>query len=384
MSNSTQVGSLLQTIGDFINVLRKTSSSYQTTSLTEITKLARVEPMTVVAKDCLNLEYLPDVLQTLLNIFAGYYLQAVSLSARIDNVKVIKVLDRLNVDRDESGYFAALNASLESAKDIQNISMESYRFRLPTSKNRLAIESVSALDMEDKLPEAALGGAGLNKIVTESANMAVGKMIDVKISAGFGEDNKPRDIVIPVSIRLVPATIPTSSIVHILALKQEDNTLVERFHAWRAGRISFIKDLIMCQDLIDQHKAALMHDEEGVYSEIIRRANNAKKYGLLTSNPSLVSASNLFILSEESAKEVENKLGGKLSNPRIRQKAFENTYAMVICVIDRDYERVTFYYRGIAQETEVSVASIRNSSKSKGPDILDIFKSLSQGSAASF
>lgn len=366
MANVNQSGSLIQIIGDLRNYLLKLTTGVKTISLTEVTKLARVEPMTVVAKDCVSLDYLPDILSSMLNIFVGYYLQAIALSSKIDNVKVIKILDRLNVDRDLNGQIFAM----ESKKDISNILESQYKYRLPFS-NRIATEDSNSEDQSATFSQ--------NKIVTELANLAVGKMVDVKIKTGDQELN------IPVNVRLVPATIPMQSIIHILTLKQEDNTFIERFHAWRSGRISLINDLILCQDLIDEHKKALMKDEEGVYSEIIRRVNNSKKYGLLTSNPSLVSASNLFILSEESAKEVELKLGGKLSNARIRQKAFENTYAMIICVIDRDYERVTFYYRGIAQSTEISIAAIKASnSKNKGPDILDVFKSLSQGNAASF
>lgn len=389
--------SFLQIIDQVVSIAKtakKANDFNATKSLVDVTKLARVEPLTVVSNDCLTLEYLPDVLQTLLNMFAAYYLQAVAIGASVDSVKVIKTLDRLNPDRDGGG----LLFGMESLKDIVNIAQESYKYRLPTSFNQHALEAEQARLQQpgDRSDRNNAGNGEVNdpaKVINELTNLAVGKLINVEIGtnapAGMDEHGNPlvvnKKFTIPVTIRLVPTSISTRSIQHILALKTEDSTLAERFHAWRSGRISFIKDLILCQDMIDEHKKALMGDEAGVYSEIIRRVNNAKKFGLLTMNPSLVSASNLFVISEQVAKDLEMKLGGRLSNARIRAKAFENTYAMIIVVLDREYERITFYHRGIAQATEVSLKDIKAASKSKGgPDIMDIFKSLSQGSTPSF
>lgn len=370
MSIAIGFDSLLQKIGAIVNVFSKAHGSYKTVSLSEVTKLARVEPLVIVSKDCVNLDYLPDVLQTLTNIFTGYYLQAVALQTKIENVNIRKILDRLNPDRD------FYHPAFESHKDIQTISIENFKFRLP--KTKIAVESSSSAELEQSLPTPEASLPDSSKVLNENLNMAVGKMIDVTIQSG------EQKVKIPVMVRLAPAVIPNQSIVHILALKSEDNTLVERFHAWRAGRISFIRDFILCQDLIDQHKKALMTDDTGVYSEIVRRANNSKVFGAVTQNPSLVSASNIFVLSETAAEEVEQKLGGKLDNARIRQKAFENTYAMIIAVIDRNYERVTFYHRGIAASTDVSIRDIKSSNKTKGPDIMDIVNALSGGKAPSF
>lgn len=368
MSVAGEIETVLQKIGAIANLLTKAQSSYKTVSLSEVTKLARVEPLTIVSKDCMNLEYLPDVLQTLTNIFTGYYLQAVALQTKIDNINIRKVLDRLNPDRD------FYHPAFESHKDIQTISIENYKYSLP----RPALEESESAKLARLQPIPEVSGPDSSKVLNENMNMAVGKMIEVTLQSG------EQKVKIPVMVRLAPTVIPTQSIVHILALKTEDNSLVERFHMWRSGRIAFIKDFILCQDLIDQHKKALMNDESGVYNEIIRRVNNSKVYGAVSQNPSLVSASNIFVLSETAAEEVEQKLGGKLDNARIRQKAFENTYAMIIAVIDRNFERVTFYHRGIAASTDVSIRDIKSSNKTKGPDIMDIMSALAGGKAPSF
>ncbi len=357
-------------IGKGIGLYNKATSFYDTKALSDVTRLARVEPITVVSKDLLNVDYMGDIMQSLLSIFTAYYLQALALTARIDRVEIIKALDRLNPDRDSSGFLLAT----ESIKELRVLNEPSYKYRLPVSGN-LAIEDIEAADYN--------GQAG-DKALTEVSNMAVGKVIQVTIKTSATDDAEEASFKIPVSIRLTPAVLSNNSISKILAVKKEDNTLVERYHSWRSGRIRFIQDLVLCQDLIDAHKKAIMEDEAGVYAEILRRVMSAKKYGMLTGNPSLVSASNIFVISDEVATELEAALGGKLHNPSIRAKAFENTYAMLILVVDQERQRVTFYTRGISSSADYSVKDLKMANKGKGIDIGDILKSFTSGSAPTF
>jgi hypothetical protein len=362
------VNTTLQTIAKSISEIKNNVTNYYTTqSLAEATKLTRVEPLTIFSKDCLSLEIMPDVAQSLLSIFAGYYLQAVSILTKVNDVEVVRILDKLNPDRDETGFLLSEQVGRES---LSNLCLESYEFSLPHQR---------VISMEqDKDTVTHL---------MEMSNLSVGKLLNLEIcytKQTHGIDSEDRTVKVPVSIRLMSSVIPNASINHILTYKSEDNSLLERFHSWRSGRIGFIKDLIFCQDLIDEYKKANISDESNTLQEIIRRVNNAKKYGLLTKNPSLVSASNIFVITEEVAREVESKLGGKLSNSKIRQKAFDNTYAMIIAVVDREWERVTFYTRGMAAATDLSFKEIKSAAKGKGPDILDLMKSFNQGLPVSF
>lgn len=370
------VNTTLQTIAKSINEIRNNATNYYTTkSLAEATKLTRVEPLVIFSKDCVSLEYMPDVANSLLSIFSGYYLQAVSILTRVNDVEVVRILDKLNPDRDETGFLLTEQISRES---LDNLCLEAYKFSLPTDRTNDKPPILKDLATKENVTT-----------IVDASNLSVGKLLNVEISYSKdrGEYEAPEDRVvrIPVSVRLMSSIIPNNSITRLLTYKSEDNSLVERFHAWRSGRIGFIKDLIFCQDLIDEYKRASIGDETNTLQEIVRRVNNSKKYGLLTKNPSLVSASNIFVITEEVAREVENKLGGKLSNANIRQKAFDNTYAMIIAVVDREWERVTFYTRGMAASTDLSIKEIKSANKNgKGPDILDVMKSFNQGIPVSF
>ena len=365
----TTVGS----IAKFINLIKNNVTNlYTTKSLADATKMTRVEPLTIVSKDLINLDWAPDVAQSLLSVFSAYYLQAVAILTQINDVEVVRILDKLNPDRDDTGFLLHEEKLARNHQDLGGfLSMESQRFSLPTGKQRFALESSDNVST-----------------INELSNLSVGKLLNVEInfnkSLQSTKESAVSTVKIPINVRLMASSIPNNSIVRLLAYKTEDESMVERFHAWRSGRIEFFRDFIFTQDLIDEKKKAIIQDDTNTLQEIIRRVNNSKKYGLLTKNPSLVSASNLFIISEEVARELEGRLGGKLSNPRVREKAFDNTYAMIIAVVDREWERVTFYTRGVAQGTELSKRELQNANKGKGPDIGDILKSLVMGQPPSF
>jgi hypothetical protein len=376
------VNTALTSIAKAINTVKDNFTNYYTTkSLSDATRLTRVEPLTIVSKDCLNIECMQDVNNVLLNMFAGYYLQAVHMLTSVNDVEVVRILDKLNPDRDETGFLLEEKVSRES---LATLSLESYTYSLPTS-TRLALEAPG----KDS-GKMIVGGKGKDpaEVITDISNLSVGKLVNITITYNKSvegiKDDSASAVTIPVNFRLMVSSVPNSTIAHLLAVHQDESSLVERFHAWRSGRISFIKDLIFCQDLIDEHKRAMIGDESGTMLEIMRRVNNSKKYGVITKNPSLVSASNLFVITEEIARDLEGKLGGRLTNFKTREQAFQNTYAMVIVVIDREWQRVTFYTRGIQSYTDMSYKELKSAGKDKGPDIMDILKSLNTGHSPVF
>ena len=381
MSYNQKSVSPLEKVQQILALGNKFNELQKTTSLTEVTALTNVEPLVVVSSDCLKIDYLPDIMQTLVNLFASYYLQAISLLAAIDDVKIAKTLDRLNPDRE----FNLFSLSLQYYKEVYQITEEAYKWRLPTPKSALSLEELPLLN--NNLSSGSIEGKDnkdFNEYLLEASNLAVGKIINVKFRTGEkGEDGKGRIENMPISIRLAVTSLPNQSMLHLLTLNEESTKFDDRFNKYKLGMLNW-KEMWLCVDLIEAHKKALMEDKQGVYSEIVRRVNNTKKYGLTSMNPSLVSASSIFVISDDVAKLIENKLSGKLDNARVRQIVFENTYAMIIAVINQQFDRITFYSRGIHMSTEVSIRDIKKANSNKGPDIYDMLKAFNLGNAPSF
>jgi hypothetical protein len=329
-------------------------------SLVGATSIARVEPLCIVDSDVVNLEYLPDTLNVLQNIFSGYYLQALQLMTNLGSVSVSKTLGRLNPGR--SGGFESYGNYV-----APNLGMESYKYKLP-----------SYVGMESGDKDGSKSGQfnELSKSVYGESSLVTGKMYNVTIKDGNNEAT------VPVGIKLLVNTIPTSVMVSLMGLQSRlDYDFVERFHSWRSGRIQFVRDLILCKDLIDKHRNTLIKDPTGVYSEIINRQNKNIKSGLLNNTPSLATSSNLAIISSETAELIEQKLDGSLDNFKTRHPIFQTTNLMILVVIDKSWEQITFYHRGINAFSKVSVKDLKASSKKDGGDVNAILKAFIEGKA---
>ena len=371
------VKSFFQIIEGITKVSRAVTN---TSSLIDRSKAARVEPITVISRDLKSLDYMPDVMQTVLNVFTSYYLQAIPSGCTVGSVEVNKILSSVNPETNVGGNFA------DSLRIIANEEVNDFGM-----KYKLAIE-----DDQDKEPKGRKSGSGSafdgknQAIVTTNTNLAVGKLIEVNINY-TDADKKPITAKVPVTVRLAAVEMSNQSLVNMLAREAEDIGFIERYHAWRSGRISLIRDLVFCVDLVEERKKAMIKDETGVYQEILRRARNKKSEHLVSlvsdgskANIPMNVASNLFVISEEVAKELEYKAGGKLSQASVRKRIFDGTYGMLLVVVNRDWKRVTIYSRGIALGTEFSISEIKGNAKSSGPDIVDVLKAMQLGNAPSF
>lgn len=373
----------------------------KTGSLIEYTKQTRVEPLTLIEKRAVFLPFMHDVMQTLNSLFTAYYLQAVAMSVNVGRIETRRLLDKLNPNRDvldnviDSPF---VGKALESRDNL--LDLEAYRHRLPRlgksdfegyALGRVSVETredilkgdyqanVSLEAKGDDKDKGSSRGFGRDtiKVSQETANLSVGKLVEVTIE----DDGKKA--VIPVQIRLVANAIDTEALTHILAIGNQRNSGKDRWHQWRAGQIEFVRDIILCQDLIKQHRANLVKDKTGVYSDTMKRRNRNGLSAIASGNPSVATASSMVVMTAESAKKLERQLGGKLSRFKVRESMFEKTYTMILVVVDPEWEQVTFYHRSIEQATELSVKELKSANKSTGPDVSEILKAYQLGNSPS-
>ena len=383
-------GSVLSTVMDTYAKAQAVGSHLKTSSLVSATSVARVEPIVIVDKDCLFLEYLPDILQSTQSIFVGYWLQALSLITNVGDVNVGRVLDKLNPNRkvDTNGFLETI-VKAGIGKENYTYASESMKYKLPTiameakgdkgDKNS-AIAKVDKGDKDSAIAKVDKGDSAIAKVdnIADLTNLSIGKLINVTIK------NNGQEAVIPISFRLMVNTLPPASCVQLLSQGSVDLSFSERWFKWRVGRISFIKDLVFCQDLIREQKRTLMTDKDGVYSEIAKRAKNSKLASFFSKNPSLAEASNIVVISEETAMQLRVKHNLNLDNFKDRQKIFDKTYAMILVVIDRNYERVNMYHYGISTSTSVGIRDIKVANKGSGPNIMEVLAAFKGGNAPVF
>lgn len=374
-----QVGITLGTVSlKKIQTMLKAGQSVS--SLADLSKPARVEPICMIDSALNGQPYMPDIMRTALSIFTGYYLQGAAMLMNVGRVETLRVLDSLNPTR--SGV---------SSDDIRNVvwGTEHYRdglpalehFNVPAERSNI-VATLEAYDDGDKSGGKSTPvrqGVDENSIkrLYESENLAVGKLINIEFRDG---DQSAK---IPVMIRLVPATVPSKVLTHIFTGVVKNTGLKERWQLYRAGQLRFGRDLILNMDLIDEHRRVLVNDTTNVYMTINdRRRTNAMK-AMATGTLSLADASNIAVISSATAKAMGDELYGKLSDVNLRKKVFDATYLILLIVVDDKWKRVTIYHRGLDQATELSVDDCKSSEKGKGPDIAQILAAYQLGNSPS-
>lgn len=356
-------------------------------SLADISKIARIEPITIISSNLTGQKDLYNILHGVLNIYTAYYLQAVHiLSAQLADVRILKILDKTNPDRDiktllTSGYLAYEHIN-EARKNLKTLSLEGAKYKLPS----LSSESISTEDIFDE-DEGLILTNSIEKLDTfEKLGSAVGKVIQVKFNVSQEGDKKSpaSEVAIPTVVKLDNMIVPSNVVNTIMVSNKDEITLGSRFRDALSGRIGFVKDFILASDLIKNQKKTMMKDPTGAYSTLLKRINNSKIYSALSGNISLAGVSSIMVISEEDENQIQSFIGGKLTNESTRNIIFNNTSAMMIVVVDKEWERVSIYVRDMRGFSQNSFSSFKNSSDTNSDNITEMMRSMTMGQAPSF
>lgn len=355
-------------------VARAAHAGLTINSLADLSRPCRVEPITIIDKSIAHQSYMEPVMKYALSQFAGYYLQAANMLLNIKNINTLKVFDTLNPERTFGGLM-----------DVA-FSGEHYKAGLPelhrlehSDYNRTVFHTISNESRNDK-PEGVPSIAatvGNHDKVNEIPNLAVGKLLDIKINEPENSKNAGRTASLPVLIRLVPAPIDSDVISEIFTAGGKQ-TWGHRLFLAKTGQIRFWRDFVMGSDLIDGHLNALIKDKTGVYSEIYRRRRNNVAKATTTGKVSMGDASNIAIVSSETIKGAARSLYGRLDDMATRRTIFDNSMLLMLIVVDNYHQRLTIYHRGLDISSTYRLDEIEMKERGKGSDIEQLFKMFSK------
>lgn len=342
-------------------------------SLLDYTAATRVEPLALVDIGLWNQPYITDVMQSALTMFASLYLSAVSISTTINGVSISRRLEQFNPRRDPINGLADTVARL--------VSVEQMKFGLPTV-SKISTEGFKIDKLMDGDTEAPNVGTKLSKenlqILRENSNLSVGKILDVDFTSG-GETATTQ-----VTVRLNTIPTPALALLNIMEGAAPNKNTKDRRYAVKAEQLHGLRDFIGCADLLDKRRKAILNDPTGLYMQSIRDARKNSLTGWLTGKPSVASASQIVIISEDTAVELEKRMTIRMSNPKHRERLFKESSMLVIYVVDQEFQQVTIYYRNIDKASTVSIANMQNSNKNGGSDIKSLVDILKDRNAPSF
>lgn len=334
----------------------------KSSSIIEYSKVTRADSMTILDARTAQLPYADSILSNLLNIVTAYYLQAISV-ATVEDARVIRTLGKFNPDRD----------MLEAAAGSKHLSMMS----LESAGAFPLYDGSMSLDHAFSQENVTLGRDAMKE--AERGGLSVGKLINVDIKLDS------HTVTFPMNIRLLTTILPPNDMRDLLASGVHGKSIKERWHLYKAGRISFFKDFLLCQDLIDEHRSRLVNDKTGLYRARSARNSKNKAAAILSGQPSIAQASALIVMNLETAKEIEHEARIRFNDFRAREKFFATNLAMIVCIVDPDWDNITLYYHSIPESNTISVKELDKMSRSKnGPDILDVLNSLREVKAPSY
>lgn len=327
------------------------SGKHANASITQTLKYLIVTP-TIIPSSSLKLdENIDNVIKVCVDMFASYYLQAFNWHAKVIDVETMKSLKDLSSHIDLSSDIYIPSADLNNVFSIKGIEASLEESRL----NKLSKDNLAS-------------GVILEVTVrTESS-------ITVKDKDGNEKtESRPKEIRIPIVIRPNIRYTDFETMKYVIGVSDKKTSLKSRWMQWRSGEITFWKDFVFAMDLIKEQKKQMMKGDN-VYMDIVANANKAVGRYLTSGRKSFGSLYNIAIIDEQEEKDLEYELGGSLIKPRIIKELFKSNKLLMLCVLNRELERLIIYTRDLDGYTDVSLKSIK---KSDSVNILDALKSFS-------
>ena len=390
-------------------------------SLSQYSTDLQLRPVFAIEKEILNDEKIDVLMQAGLANYAGFYIVALSIDNTINGVRVGKMVGKYSPNRDAVG--SALDLLGEN---IASVTREDFKVDIPEydrptlstlgfksgmrsipslpeaylKQLELRTEAVYATREEaqaeaDKInvanakekaeqPEAKAAPVYPSTKIAEQAmrdeinklqSLAIGRILTVTVS----RDKQSADINMVLKPEL--KSLRSNLLIDVANLSNKPTSMRDRFIAYfKRGTIASMLDYLVCLDLIQAHRRALVQDTAGYYEKVHDRIVNNKVAALLTGEFSVGTVANTWIISDTTALRLQASIGGKLDNYTIRNKFMEKSGVMTLIVYNPDHQRVYIYNHGIEDVTDIGINYLIKKSESKSFD-MDIFKMLSQGSA---
>src|SRR5690606_4974553 len=153
-------------------------------SLADLSRPFRVEPLTMVDRTLINQPYMEDVMKMSLTQFTVYYMQAFSALMNVGRIETLRVFDSLNPSR-SLGFdpTSLLSGTVVGKEDYSNgfPSLEAYSQRI---EPRLIASFEAAPQKMQKDETSTKGTSGTAKVekLYEIENLQVGKLVNVELT----------------------------------------------------------------------------------------------------------------------------------------------------------------------------------------------------------
>lgn len=377
-----------------INAIQSANSP---ASLTEFAKQSMINSRVYIEKNLATDEILTPLMQNIMSLYCGLVFTAVNLNQNICGSKTVRDISS-TVSSAEAFDARQKSNTFDSAMSL----MKDYF--VGSNKDNLLNRPYASMKRNDA------NDANRTQIISDNRqdNRSYSNSTKIDLKTNSVIDPEPKSVSLPsgrilnipmltdgkssfnlqLLIQLFPFFIETDVAQEFINLNFTPS-FWRRFTQFQAGEISFFKDFIFSCDLREKRMKALIKDKTGGLADMINKQKNAvashwmnflRKPGTEKINI----ASTILILNKNSVDKALNKNGIDLKSSSNRKKFFENSYCMMLVVVDQMYNEVDIYYNGIEAVSTFKYEQIKRESKKDSTDLVSIMKSYAQGLAPKF
>lgn len=378
-----------------INAIQSANSP---TSLTEFAKQSMINSRVYIEKNLATDEILTPLMQNIMSLYCGLVFTAVNLNQNICGSKTVRDISSTVSSaeafdaRQKSNTFDSTMSLMKdyfvgSNKDnLLNRPYASMKRNNANNANRTQIINDNRQIDNRRYSNSTKIDLKPNSVIDpdpKSVSLPSGRILNIPM---LTDGNSTFNL--QLLIQLFPFFIETDVAQEFIDLNFTPS-FWRRFTQFKAGEISFFKDFIFSCDLREKRMKALIKDKTGGLADMINKQKNAvashwmnflKKPGTEKINI----ASTILILNKNSVDKALSRNGIDLKSSSNRKKFFENSYCMMLVVVDQMYNEVDIYYNGIEAVSTFKYEQIKRESKKDSTDLVSIMKSYAQGLAPKF
>lgn len=335
-----------------IDKLGSVAGIVSTSSAAKSAQRAIINPMVVVERPLLHQEYMNELLTIIQLRDIMNVLTHLSLQGEIGGVKIAKLVEGINPSR--SGFLSLMGAESFGGTHI-----------LPP----VAGTEADLVTVKDK--DGVMIDTKLQNTLNEYSPLALGKVVAAEVSI----DGKRSTF--PLVFRQIPVPADTKQLENVFQVAKPEDGFRMRLMMLKTGEIT-PAEFLTGSDLVKKEFTVRKNDLTGYYEEAQKRATRNRAEAIRTGEASMNTMANVFVMSSDTARQIELEIGLRFANASSRDRIFSKTVANTIVVVNEGRGIFTFYTHGqdmpeVYTRSEIKVKAAKDTSSNSLQDLLKLF-----------
>ena len=382
-------------IASTIAMVKNTWKKGTTPSLTAYTKQANIMSRLYIEDSILRDDICVPLVGVLNQLYVGYILAALNMDACCANGRTVReqfqtvATENQNVVKDILKNFGTnkYKPSLEAGPVVEE---EPATQRLPVSRViEITMQGIQVLNEKSTTDRGYIDNtSGDIKRIGEDDKGTTSLRKEVDLN----QKQSQYQFKAYLFVQLIPYILKPEIVDGYIGANFTP-PISARWKAYKAGEISFWKDFVFAGDLIKKQAKILKKDKDNVIGDMLNRQHSALfkwwegLFGMAAGGHGSHNTANTMLITNKITFDRacrENRIN--FADKTQRQKFFNKTWSMLICVVDPLYNTVDMYFNGLDVKGTYTFAMI-NKVGAKGSDSFDlkeVMSAFSQGMSPKF